>query len=302
MGISTSAGELGKLKKRNPLFQDTSGHVTMTSDMNGFFRDSIKKQHTLDLKRQYGLMQHKPPRNPLKAEKSPRPDYSGFSFDVPQAIPSKERWVYPDDGEDWGLMLKFSTQKNFYEKIMASQKNLQNLEKQQESNLGTKIEKSVLIPKVEIIESLKPTLSSQNELQMSSSTRKLSESRCDVAPKKSVADQKISTIKTLQVAAPEVLSNWRAQRAVAYISSLKEPLDEPTINDNFDRKPFRPSGTVPPDKFTKIVEETRKNIKPKDPSLELKKQLVAAELQLASTERDIAEQERKIEENRKLRK
>ncbi|RYH05368.1 hypothetical protein EON65_44895 [archaeon] len=58
---------------------------------------------------QTGQMVYKPSRNPLNAERSPRGEFKGFSFDPPPATPEKDRWNYPES--DWGLMAKFSSQK-----------------------------------------------------------------------------------------------------------------------------------------------------------------------------------------------
>jgi hypothetical protein len=70
---------------------------------------------------QGGLIQHVKPRNPLRAERSPR-DNSTFDFAVPPAQhPEKERWKHPET--DWGLMAKFQSQKDVYEAIYERERN-----------------------------------------------------------------------------------------------------------------------------------------------------------------------------------
>lgn len=67
------------------------------------------------------MIEHKNTRNPLKAEKSPRNEFHGFDFSIPEAPPPKERWHYPET--DWGLMAKFGSQKQTYDNIYRRQAN-----------------------------------------------------------------------------------------------------------------------------------------------------------------------------------
>eukprot|EP00981_Chlorochromonas_danica_P010265 scaffold3070_cov200-Ochromonas_danica.AAC.3 len=62
-----------------------------------------------------GVLSTKPSRNPLQAERSPRGEFKGFSFDPPPAEAPVERWKYPEN--DWGLMAKFSSQKAIFDAI-----------------------------------------------------------------------------------------------------------------------------------------------------------------------------------------
>lgn len=62
---------------------------------------------------QWGLLERKRDRNPLKAERSPRGEFIGYDFGIPHKEPEPGRWVYPET--DWGLMAKFSTQKPIYD-------------------------------------------------------------------------------------------------------------------------------------------------------------------------------------------
>lgn len=62
------------------------------------------------------MIERRPERNPLNAEKSPRTDFTGFVFKPPEStIVEKPKWNYSDS--DWGLMAQFRSQKDIYEQI-----------------------------------------------------------------------------------------------------------------------------------------------------------------------------------------
>lgn len=73
----------------------------------------------LELRRRAGLVPDKRGRNPLAAEKSPRVT-EAFEYQPPPGKPAPERWNYPDS--DWGLMAKFSSQKQIYDEIWAKER------------------------------------------------------------------------------------------------------------------------------------------------------------------------------------
>lgn len=78
--------------------------------------------------REAGLLEVKLARNPLKAERSPRGEFKGFSFDPPPSMPVAERWTYPDN--DWGMMAKFSSQREIYEAIYQRERRQKEVEEQ----------------------------------------------------------------------------------------------------------------------------------------------------------------------------
>lgn len=100
-----------------------SGHITMDAQQSMFFQELNRKAHKyerhcgldrscwrlvpsrwlclrfnrLARMREQGLLQSKPSRNPLNAERSPRGEFKGFSFDPPPAASTAERWKVTDD-------------------------------------------------------------------------------------------------------------------------------------------------------------------------------------------------------------
>lgn len=102
--------------------QNPSGHIFMDCAMTGAFRETEKKINRINRQRETGTLYHRPERNPLKAQATPRQDWKiGFEFAPPPAKPVSERWKYPDS--DWGLMSKFSSQKKIYDEIFDKQRN-----------------------------------------------------------------------------------------------------------------------------------------------------------------------------------
>lgn len=76
-----------------------------------------------------GLIERRPERNPLKAEKSPRPDFNGFVFKPPEpTIIEKSKWNYSQS--DWGLMAQFASQKPIYEQIYERERRQKETEKE----------------------------------------------------------------------------------------------------------------------------------------------------------------------------
>lgn len=101
--------------------QDWSGHVSLNTQQCNFILECGKKQNKVERLREYGMLKHQPSRNPLRAEKTPRKNFYGFDYTPPVAKPAEEKWHYPDS--DWGLMAKFSSQKQIYDDIIQTEKN-----------------------------------------------------------------------------------------------------------------------------------------------------------------------------------
>ena len=90
--------------------QDLSGHVCFDNQQAKFYQHSEERANRINCARKNGTLKHKPSRNPLRAEATPRVDYKGFDYTPPPAaVVEVDRWVYPES--DWGLMQKFDSQK-----------------------------------------------------------------------------------------------------------------------------------------------------------------------------------------------
>lgn len=97
----------------------------MDNAMSGAFKQTELRINKINRQREAGELNHRPERNPLRAQATPRQDWKiGFEFAPPPAKPVPERWVIPES--DWGLMSKFSSQKGIYEEIYRKQANYEN--------------------------------------------------------------------------------------------------------------------------------------------------------------------------------
>jgi hypothetical protein len=102
-----------------------SGHIFMDNAMSGAFKQTEQRINKINRQREAGELNHRPERNPLRAQATPRQDWKiGFEFAPPPAKPVPERWVIPES--DWGLMSKFSSQKGIYDAIYRKQANYDN--------------------------------------------------------------------------------------------------------------------------------------------------------------------------------
>jgi hypothetical protein len=90
--------------------------------INSFLSHRITKLH------EAGMIERKPERNPLNAEKSPRVNFNGFDFNPPKPREEKPRWVYPES--DWGLMAKFNSQKQIYSAIYERERSQKQIEQE----------------------------------------------------------------------------------------------------------------------------------------------------------------------------
>jgi len=106
------------VKKTKPT-QDPSGHISLSVAEAAFLRDVNHRFDKIEYMRMAGTLEHRPSRNPLRAEKTPR--HKQLSCDdyaippLPDHLQPPQRWNYPDS--DWGLMAKFRSQQGVYNKI-----------------------------------------------------------------------------------------------------------------------------------------------------------------------------------------
>lgn len=63
-----------------------------------------------------------------------------------------------------------------------------------------------------------------------------------LSPSKPLSSYRVSQVKTVGTKAPNVLQEWRAERAAEYVSRQQNPVDPPSKRDVSD-KPFKPSGS-----------------------------------------------------------
>lgn len=112
------------VKKTKPT-QDPSGHISMSVAEAAFIRDVNHRFDRIEYMRLAGTLEQCPSRNPLRAEKTPR--HKQLSCDdyaippLPDNLKQPKRWDYPES--DWGLMAKFQSQKQIYDKIFAMKQN-----------------------------------------------------------------------------------------------------------------------------------------------------------------------------------
>lgn len=245
-----------------------SGHVTMTAEVSGFFKQEYEKCHrwerfcfclrdqlksfscSTEMRRNHGMLNHRPYRNPVMAERTPRIDYSGYDFSIPPALPETPKWKYPD--VDWGLMEKFPSQKKYYDKLHAGQREyeekLQNFKEMKEklARSEEKAEKTTAYgnspPPTMTVSSPIVELPKFDQSLSSPKQGKNNDSQSRGKPK-NFYEQPISSFKSLGKDHPEMLASWRAKRAANFLETKKDLTAIPEMNVTVTHgKPFRPCG------------------------------------------------------------
>lgn len=127
--------------------QDLTGHICFNSEQSRSFLHHIEKDAKINAANRNGTNKYKVSRNPLRAEATPRVDYKDFDFNPPPAEKVPERWIYPET--DWGLMLKFASQKETYQELEETAKRCETkirefreAQKLNAANRGKELEKS----------------------------------------------------------------------------------------------------------------------------------------------------------------
>lgn len=236
---------------KRAITQDLTGHVTMTAEQSRAYMHGLERTAILNGKIKSGTITYKKTRNPLRAEPTPRVDYKGFNYNPPPAPKVEERWIYPE--QDWGLMLKFSSQKQIYQELEETAKRCDDRiaefrNRQQEPATGRQTAAGSMTQR----ESARtPKLDSPKEsTEVTESARKFldSVSGFETVPAKSSARQTedaTKNIKALKILRaknhPEIIEKYRAERAADFIRHQKHAFDAPTHRD-LPESGFKPGG------------------------------------------------------------
>lgn len=244
-----------------------SGHVTMDTATNGFFKETMHKTESIEVRFRHGLLPLKSKRNPLVMERSPREKVKPFDFSVPPKQPEEARWNYPE--ADLGILAKFPSQKEQFdlqrEKERIYDENVKRLEiikAQREAEMAAEQAKHVArLNGPEASTYSAPLASSTksglidamtryddegkwktNTFESSNNKPEMTAQKKSSKQKKSFYEQPISTFKNLGTQNPDMLASWRAKRAADFINKQGNPLEPPTNVDMEGLEPFRPAG------------------------------------------------------------
>jgi hypothetical protein len=204
------------------------------------------------------MLPQKYQRNPLKAEKSPRVRNTGFDFSIPaKQCPDQERWIYPDT--DRGLVSKLPSQKVIYQQVKDKEKAHMENVRQLAAQQAAIFDKKQLFAAAAAAAAAEEAAANaaNNPTLQDVSTKydgafedynydyeaKYKQEKKTETDKKKFYKQPISTFKSLGASNPEVLADWRANRAAAYVAKIRNPLEPPAPSD-LGPTPFRPPGAT----------------------------------------------------------
>eukprot|EP01036_Dinobryon_divergens_P024848 gene24848-33335_t len=225
--------------------QNLSGHITIDVQQSRFIQETNRKIQNIERKREFGTLIHRPTRNPLNAEVTPRVSFKGFQFKPPTPEPVPQKWVYPEG--DWGLMSKFTSQKEIYDEIFEKQKHyhetveefrrikelneikikaeMERLRNKKEDYIDPyNVKDDVILVDKSRFEAMKNI---EDDLDIHISKNKFHKSHAHAAknslnrfdesgPLTSSSSLKITQFKELGKKHPEVLAEWRADRAAKF--------------------------------------------------------------------------------------
>ena len=222
-------------------------------------------------------------RNPLLAEKTPRhPVFSDWNYKPLSARPEFEnlnyqmpKWNHPPT--DHGLLSKLNTQApkyaqekqwedEMYKKIedhhktmtikKAEEERRKREEKVETGRVTNRDSDGYTIPTVRSASTVgdhaelhgpSPEEATGLTTRRSMESERLPTTRSQMSTGRRFYTQPISTFKSLNIEHPEILNQWRANRAAEYITTLKEPLDAPSTTrialKNNPHGGFKPSST-----------------------------------------------------------
>lgn len=245
---------------KRAITQDLTGHVTMTSEQSRAYMHSLERTSLINGKIKSGTITYKKTRNPLRAEPTPRVDYKGFNYNPPPAPKEKERWVYPDT--DWGLMLKFSSQKVIYQELEETAKRCDdrirefrskktdgsaNTARNPDTQRGTARDPSGRVASARLdSQDMALSSSARNFLDNSGSFEAVrnKESARAARAEEEHAAKNLKALKILRSKNhPEIIEKYRADRAAEFIRHQKHAFDAPTHRDLPDID-FRPGGGI----------------------------------------------------------
>lgn len=263
-----------KPEKQNP-----SGHIFFDNAMSGALKLSEKRINRITRQHETGTMKFKLERNPIRAEATPRQEWKiGYDSSIPCKEREPDKWNYPES--DWGLMSKFRSQKTIYDEIYEKQANYKKEvesfkelkannerkileEKKREIERGAIKEKwrefedpdTVKIVSQHLLtgyedESLLddanrlPSAGGHKAKHRKADIAKLLSLHRDIGPidtTKPVNKYNISQIKGLKDTNPELLGEWRSERAAKYVNKQTNPVAQPPARE-LTTEPFRPCG------------------------------------------------------------
>lgn len=314
-------------------------------------KDVERKANMVKIRIANGTQTFPVERNPLLAEKTPRhPVFGEWDYTPLSSRPEfenlnyqKPRWNHPDS--DYGLLSKLNSQAHVYarEKQWADDmyrkigehKKAMTVKKAEEERRKAeeKVESARLTNRdsdgytITTVRSAS-TIGDQSDLngpvpdggsglttRRTEESEKLPTTRSQMSTARRFYTQPISTFKSLNVEYPEVLAQWRANRAAEFITTLKDPLDAPSTTrialKNNPHKGFKPAsmktyelqkprhmnstGKLPKSKVDRSLIQT---LSPQqDSTARMKEELKSLQKALADTNEEIDRQQLKINLN-----
>lgn len=228
----------------------------MNAEQCRAYMHGLHRAQVINGKIKAGTITYKATRNPLRAEATPRVDYKGFDYNPPPAPPQVERWVYPET--DWGLMLKFSSQKAIYQELEETAKrceqrirefkNKKSSDEQtaRESSRTTRSERdedNAYAPSAR--QSSRNFLAESGQLALNAASESLNYENPAESGRRNINNSMSKNVKALKelgmTSHPEIIEKFRAERAAEFIRKQKHAFDAPTGRGAPDEK-FRPGG------------------------------------------------------------
>ncbi len=242
-----------------------SGHVSHSTQTQNFHSMVHRRVNRVEVMRKHGTLPVKAERHPLRAERTPRrEDLERFDFSIPtgrKELKDFHRWDYPE--VDFGLMGKFQTQKHKYEAFAGTQKEL--IEKMKQKAAAEKAQKEELERLAQEVAENANMPSARGSARGDMSARQPESGRSSARSNKDfeldLHGQPIKDFRILGTVQPEVLAQFRAERAQKYLREYSEekghPLDPPSMKSIRHKTGFLAGGT------TKILSDN--GVIPEDP-------------------------------------
>lgn len=267
-----------------PPIQNKSGHYTQDAAESAFMKDVERKANMVKIRIANGTQTFPVERNPLLAEKTPRhPVFGNWDYTPLSSRPGFEnpnysmpKWNHPNI--DYGLLSKLNSQAPVYakekkwaddmyrkveehKKTMAIQKAEDERKKAEEKvetgRITNRDSDGYTIPTVRSASTINdheelhgpdPEVASTLTSSRSVQSERLPTTRSQMSTDRRFYTQPVSTFKSLIVKHPEILEQWRANRAAEYVTTLKDPLDAPSTTrialKNNPHRGFKPASTT----------------------------------------------------------
>ena len=272
--------------------QDLSGHVCFDNELYEFYRTSELRANRIERARLNGTLNIQPSRNPLRAEKTPRRDYTGFSL-KPTALPLNPQQNNGMINDDKSIQIQqTSTQNN--DRIPLGSSAAQEVSEGHDDSEQTKSQVNTK-SKEEIVGSAlsAPRWHDQAEKKGTIDVAKI---------EKDLLKTSLSEFRRKVGKDPLLLARWRAEKAAEYISEHGVAVPKPRDNG---RKPFASSGFSSSNRLSekhsaknhagvKLQTTPLKSITIKDDKDDALKNINQLRQKLVDTEREIERQELKL--------